>query len=66
MAEMASSMPYVFTLDSPITANHNVEQAPVFTISLQKWLLRSMHHWQAGLLVAFSSTIPYAVRLMTA
>jgi amino acid permease len=43
MAELASSMPYVSTHISLIIANDDVERALVFTISLQKWLLRSMH-----------------------
>ena len=42
MAEMASSMPYVFTHNSPIITNDDVERALAFTISLQKWLLQSM------------------------
>ena len=53
MAEMASSMPYVFTQNLPIIANDFVERALVFTISLQKWLLQNMHLLQAGLQVVF-------------
>jgi hypothetical protein len=45
MAELASSMPYVFTPYSAIMTNNDsdAERALVFTIFPQKWHPRSMH-----------------------